>query len=70
MNVGSDKNWKEIESMCAAGESEEVHYYLATVSVLWRETTQDGHCWRAVGRYDSVIEGLAREVRRGSLNAQ
>jgi hypothetical protein len=70
MSVGSDKNRKETESMFAAGESEEVRYYLVTVGALWKETTQDGHCWRAVGKYDSVTEGLARELRRGSLNGQ
>jgi hypothetical protein len=39
MTVGSGKNRKEIESLCAAGESEEVHYYSVTVGVLWKETT-------------------------------
>jgi hypothetical protein len=38
MNAGSGKNRKEIESLCVAGESEEVHYYLVTVGVLWKET--------------------------------
>ena len=70
MSVGSGKNRKEIENLCAAGESEEVRYYLVTVGVLLKETTQGGHCWRAVGRYNLAIEDLAHELRQGSLNAQ
>jgi hypothetical protein len=34
----SVKNQKEIESLYAAGESEEVHCYLVTVGILWKET--------------------------------
>jgi len=70
MIEGSGKNRKEIERTCVAGESEEVHCYLVTVGVLWKETTEDGYCWRAVGRHNSVIEGLAREIRQGNLNAR
>jgi len=39
MTVWSGKNRKEIESLCVADESEEVHYYLVTVGVPWKGTT-------------------------------
>jgi hypothetical protein len=70
MNVGSGKNRKEIQSLCGAGESEEVHCYLVTVGVLWKETTLDGHCSRVVARYNSAAGDLAHELLQGSLNAQ
>jgi len=34
MSVRSGKNPKENENICAAGESEEAHYYLEIVGVL------------------------------------
>jgi hypothetical protein len=34
MSVGSEENRKETEKLCAAGESEEVRYYLVIGGVL------------------------------------
>jgi hypothetical protein len=67
MSVGSGKNQKEIESLCAVGENEEVHCYLV---LLWKETTEDGHRRRTVGRHKSAIDELAHELRQASLTAQ
>jgi len=64
MSVGSGKNRKETEKLCAAGESEEVRCYLVIVGVLWKATAQGGQNWGVVGREGSVIGNPVYELRR------
>jgi hypothetical protein len=64
MSVRSGKNWKETEKLCAAGEREEVRYYLVMVGVLWKATAQGGQNWRVVERYGSAIGNSVYEPWR------
>jgi hypothetical protein len=61
MSVGSGKNWKGTEKLCAAGEREEVRYYLVIVGVLWKAIARGG---RAVGRDGWVTGNSVYELRR------
>jgi hypothetical protein len=64
MSAWSGKNRKGTEKLCAAGEREEVRYYLVIVGVLWKATARGGQKWRAVGRYGWVTGNSVYELRR------
>lgn len=61
MSVGSGENRKVTEKLCAAGEREEVRYYLVIVGVLSKAIAWGG---RAVGRYGWVTGNSVCELGR------